>query len=93
LGSPSQKFKPKAGRGIAAIEAPRGTLYHDYTVDKKGIIKHANIITPTAQFITNLEEDIKEFIPNLRKLKPEARRQKIRMLIRAYDPCMTCSVH
>ncbi len=93
LRSPWQKFKPKAGRGIAAIEAPRGTLYHDYTVDKKGIIKHANIITPTAQFICNLEEDIKEFIPDLRKLKPEARRQKIRMLIRAYDPCMTCSVH
>ena len=88
-----KKYRIKAGRGIAACEAPRGTLYHDYTIDKKGIITKANIITPTAQFITNLEEDIKKFIPNLKKLNPEARRQKIKMLIRAYDPCMTCSVH
>lgn len=88
-----KRYKIKAGRGIAACEAPRGTLYHDYTLDKNGIIKRANIITPTAQFITNLEEDIKKFIPNLKKLTPEARRQKIKMLIRAYDPCMTCSVH
>ncbi|MEW6408263.1 MAG: Ni/Fe hydrogenase subunit alpha [Patescibacteria group bacterium] len=87
------KYKIKAGKGFAQIEAPRGTLYHTYQIDKNGKITWANIITPTAIFINNLEEDLKIYLPNLKKLSSAERERKIKMLIRAYDPCITCSVH
>jgi sulfhydrogenase subunit alpha len=89
-------FKPydiKAGKGVGSIEAPRGTLYHYYELDKKGNVKSANIITPTAQLISNMEEDLKKYIPSTQKLTKKAQERKIKMLIRAYDPCITCTVH
>jgi len=86
-------YKVKASKGGAAAEAPRGTLYHYYEIDKDGYITNCNIITPTAQFIGNLEKDIEHFIPNLKKLSMKQKKKKIRMLIRAYDPCITCATH
>lgn len=89
-------FKPynvKAGKGVGSIEAPRGTLYHFYELDKSGNVKRANIITPTAQLISNMEEDLKKYLPNIKGLSKKARERKIKMLIRAYDPCITCTVH
>lgn len=87
------KYQLKAGRGYALTEAPRGTLYHAYEIDAKGKITWANIITPTATFINNLEEDLKAYLPDIKKLSARDRERKIKMLIRAYDPCITCSVH
>ncbi len=88
-----KKYKVRAGKGGAMIEAPRGALYHYYELDDKGVVKHSNIITPTAQFISNIEQDIKLFYPNIHQASQAEKTRKIRMLIRAYDPCMTCSVH
>lgn len=87
------KYKVKAGKGFAQMEAPRGTLYHAYQIDKNGKVAWANIITPTATFINNLEEDLKAYLPDIKKLSKSQRERKIKMLIRAYDPCITCSVH
>lgn len=81
------KFKLKAGSGIAACEAPRGTLYHSYEIDKKGKILQANIIPPTAQFLNNLEADLKEYLG----INWDC--EKAKDLIRAYDPCISCAVH
>lgn len=86
-------YKVKAGKGAGIIEAPRGILYHYYEVDKQGIVRNSNIITPTAQFISNLEKDVEAFFPQTKNMTNENRRRKIQMLIRAYDPCMTCTVH
>lgn len=88
-----KKYQVKAGRGIGVIEAPRGTLFHVYEIDQYGYLKNVNIITPTAQFVNNLEEDIKEFLPNIHNISSSASRRKIKMLVRAYDPCMTCATH
>lgn len=88
-----KKYKVKSGKGGAMIEAPRGALYHYYELDKKGVVKYSNIITPTAQFISNIEQDIKAFYPNIDRASDAEKTRKIRMLIRAYDPCMTCTVH
>ncbi|MFH1598067.1 MAG: Ni/Fe hydrogenase subunit alpha [Patescibacteria group bacterium] len=85
--------KVKAGRGVGAVEAPRGTLYHYYETDKNGFITDCNIITPTAQQVPNLEQDLKTWIPNVMQLDEKTRVQEIRKLIRAYDPCMTCATH
>lgn len=88
-----KKYPLKAGEGVGAVEAPRGTLYHYYKIDQRGLIQDCNIITPTAQMIPHLEDDLKVYLRNLGKISPQNRRQEIRMLVRAYDPCMTCSTH
>jgi coenzyme F420-reducing hydrogenase alpha subunit len=84
----------RTGQGIGAIEAPRGTLFYDVKI-KQEIVENVNIITPTAQNIANLEDDLEEFenIRGFKELNTKQREDKIKMLIRAYDPCVTCSVH
>ncbi|MDD3887393.1 MAG: Ni/Fe hydrogenase subunit alpha [Patescibacteria group bacterium] len=86
-------FKVKAGQGVAAIEAPRGTLYHYYETDKKGYIKNCNIITPTAQFLAKLEDDLSVFLSEFKNLSDIEREKKIKMMIRAFDPCISCATH
>ena len=93
LEKPSVPVKVKAGTGVAAAEAPRGTLYHAYEIDKKGYVKKANIITPTAQFLANLEEDLKAYIPTLEKLNKNKKEEMIKTLVRAYDLCIACATH
>jgi sulfhydrogenase subunit alpha len=84
----------RCGRGVSAIEVPRGILFHDYTLDDKGIITHANIITPTAQNLKNMEDSIRNFIPSLLSLKSEEKiNLEIEKMIRSYDPCFSCSTH
>lgn len=89
----TKDYKIKAGEGVAAVEAPRGTLYYHVEVDARGYIKNVNIITPTAQFLSNLEDDIMAYIPTIIKLSDTARQRKLRAFIRAYDPCISCAVH
>lgn len=84
------------GRGTSgcdAVEAPRGTLYHAYKVDQNGIITDCQIITPTNSFLKNLEEDLVVYLPNLKSLSERQKSLKIRALIRAYDPCISCATH
>jgi coenzyme F420-reducing hydrogenase alpha subunit len=88
------KIKSRNGQGIGAIEAPRGTLFYDLNL-KDGMVQDLNIITPTAQNLANLEADLEELerMAGFGKLSREQQEEKIKMLIRAYDPCVTCSVH
>lgn len=85
----------KAGRGIGAVEVPRGILFHDYTYNNRGIIQKANLVIPTNQNHANIEEDMKAWVPEL--IKQEIRQDEIahnlEMLVRAYDPCISCSTH
>ncbi len=89
------KYKIRAGSGIAAVEAPRGLLFHEYDLSSKGDVKKANIIAPTTQNLKNIEEDIKELLPQLlKKTKSEkVILNECEKLIRAYDPCISCSTH
>lgn len=89
---PMVRYKVRAGRGTGCIEAPRGILFHYYEVDKYGVLKNVNIITPTAQFMNNMEADLASYIGTKKKFGPKEQRQ-LAMLIRAYDPCMTCATH
>jgi len=86
-------YEIKEGTGVAAVEAPRGTLYYHLEIDKKGYVKNANIITPTAQFLSNLEDDIAAYIPGIINLSDKEKERKLRAFIRAYDPCISCAVH
>lgn len=86
-------FTVKAGRGVAATEAPRGTLYHSYTLDSEGFIAGDNIITPTAQNLTNIEDDIDLFVNERRDWEASRLIDGIELLVRAYDPCVSCATH
>ncbi|MBI3398080.1 MAG: Ni/Fe hydrogenase subunit alpha [Deltaproteobacteria bacterium] len=95
--SPLPPFKNGGHRedytGIGVVEAPRGTLYHEYTIDKNGIVTDANCIIPTAQNLRIIEQDLRGFVPTiLSKPKDEITRD-IESLVRAYDPCISCSTH
>ena len=87
------EYKIKESSGAAAVEAPRGTLYYHVDIDGKGYVKNVNIITPTAQFLSNLEDDIAAYIPSIINLSEMERERKLRGFIRAYDPCISCAVH
>jgi len=87
------EIKAKAGEGIAATEAPRGTLYYHFKLNEGGKIEHANIVTPTAQNLENMEADMKALVPQLLSLPRKKLILTLEELIRAYDPCITCSTH
>ncbi len=82
-------------QGIEAIEAPRGTLYYFYEINQEGKVVNCNIITPTSQNLARLERDLSEYLPKLvaQKIPKKEIEAKIKALIRAYDPCLTCAMH
>jgi len=91
------EYEVRAGRGVGAIEVPRGTLFHEYEIDGDGRVLSANVITPTAQNLANVERDLRGAVENLlAKGEPmeDARlKLNLEMVARAYDPCISCSVH
>lgn len=89
----NKDIKINKGSGLSAMEAPRGTLFTYFELDDKGRVLDCNIITPTAQFLNNLEADLKAYLPNLLGLPEKTRIKKIRSLIRVYDPCISCATH
>ncbi len=82
-----------AGTGIGAAEAPRGTLYHSYSFDEAGRLTEADVITPTAQNLANIEKDLRVSVENLINQPKESIGPKLEMVVRAYDPCISCAVH
>jgi sulfhydrogenase subunit alpha len=81
------------GTGTGAVEAPRGTLYHSYRFDEAGRLAEADIITPTAQNLANLEKDLRVCVESSIHESNESITSKLEMVVRAYDPCISCSVH
>jgi coenzyme F420-reducing hydrogenase alpha subunit len=81
-----------SGEGVGAVEAPRGTLYHHYVIED-GLLVKANCIIPTAQNLANVEADMQALVPTALRQAPAAIEQTLQMLVRAYDPCISCSVH
>ena len=81
------------GRGIGAVEAPRGILFHDYTYDENGILTHANCVIPTNQNHNNIQKDMEALVPTILDRSEDEIRLALEMLVRAYDPCISCSTH
>lgn len=88
-------FEVKAGKAVGFTEAPRGALFHSLELDDEGRVLHASIMTPTSQNLANLEADMRILAQML--IEKDASEDTIRMelekLVRAYDPCLSCSVH
>ncbi len=86
-------IKHMPGEGVGVAEVPRGLLIHHYAIGEDGRITAANCIIPTNQNINNLEQDMRAWVPKVMH-KSEAEMQlDLEMLVRAYDPCISCSVH
>jgi sulfhydrogenase subunit alpha len=87
-------YTTRAGQGAGSCEVPRGILFHDYTFGQDGRCVAANAIIPTSQNINNVEKDMKAFVPQmLPKMSQDELALHMEMLLRAYDPCISCSVH
>lgn len=84
---------PKAGRGVGVVEAPRGLLIHDYTYNDRGRVEKANMIIPTGMNYANIEKDMDALVPTVIDKSEDEIRLSCEMLIRAYDPCISCSTH
>ncbi|MCF6268797.1 MAG: Ni/Fe hydrogenase subunit alpha [Melioribacteraceae bacterium] len=83
----------KYGRGFGLTEVPRGILFHDYTYNKQGKIEKVNCVIPTGQNLANIDDDMKKLVPEIIEETKEQITHKLEMLVRAYDPCISCSVH
>ncbi len=88
-----EKVKDRAGTGVGAVEAPRGILFHEYRYDDHGKCLSANMVIPTAQNLANLEADMHAFAPTIAHESAETITHLLEMLVRAYDPCISCSTH
>ncbi len=84
---------PRSGRGVGAVEAPRGTLFHEYEYGSEGRCLAANLVIPTAQNLANLEADMRAYVPAIMEQSKESITHQLEMLARAYDPCISCSTH
>ncbi len=81
-----------SGDGVGACEAPRGTLYHHYVL-RDGALVEANCIIPTGQNLANIEADMRALVPQMLDRPQDEIRLALEMLVRAYDPCISCSTH
>jgi coenzyme F420-reducing hydrogenase alpha subunit len=81
-----------SGEGIGACDVPRGTLFHNYTIHE-GKVTGANCIIPTGQNLANVELDMRALVPTILDRTQEQITLALEMLVRAYDPCISCSAH
>lgn len=90
---PATEIKPRAGRGVGAVEVPRGILIHAYDYNERGRIVSADCVIPTNQNHANIQGDFDTLAPMLSGKDPEEIELKLSMLVRGYDPCISCSTH
>ncbi len=82
-----------AGLGSAATEAPRGILYHRYSIDDRGLIRFAKIVPPTSQNQKRIEEDLWHFVSQVASRPTDEVTWKCEQAVRNYDPCISCATH
>jgi coenzyme F420-reducing hydrogenase alpha subunit len=88
-------FEVKAGEGVGVIEAPRGTLIHDYTANDKGILTNVNLIVATVGNNPSMDIGVKNMAQRtIRNGRfNEAILNSIEQVVRCFDPCLSCAVH
>lgn len=89
------KATPRAARGVGCVEAPRGTLIHDYTTDADGMITNVNLIVGTTHNNAPINMSVKQAATMLIKngKYDQGLMNRVEMAIRAYDPCLSCATH
>ncbi len=89
------KVTPRAARGIGCVEAPRGTLIHDYTTDADGMITNVNLIVGTTHNNAPINMSVTQAAKSLIHdgKYDQGILNTVEMSIRAYDPCLSCATH
>lgn len=88
-------YQIRAGQGVAATEVPRGILFYSYELNAEGRVTAADVITPTAQNLSHAEDQMREAVRHGMDAGVSDRtlEQRLAVIARAYDPCISCSVH
>ena len=91
-----EALERQAGEGVGIVEASRGTLTHHYACDENGQITKANIVVATVQNNPAMEMGIQKVAQDY--IKPgvevdDSIFNLMEMVIRAYDPCLSCATH
>ena len=86
---------PRAARGVGCVEAPRGTLIHDYETDAEGMVTNVNLIVGTTHNNAPINMSVKQAATSLIKggKYDQGILNQVEMAIRAYDPCLSCATH
>ena len=84
---------PREEAGHGCTEAPRGILYHRYRVDDAGNLAEVNIVPPTSQNQSTMEEDLRRFVTRNLHLSQAELRWRCEQAVRNYDPCISCATH
>jgi len=90
---PAASFRVRSGVGRAITEAPRGSLYHAFETDERGLIHSARIVPPTSQNQARIEADLRELVPDIVQRSQAEATHMCEIAIRNYDPCISCSTH
>jgi F420-non-reducing hydrogenase large subunit len=98
IASPHVRNIPRtvAGRGVGSVEAPRGTLIHDYHADANGILQKVNLIVGTTNNHAAISMSIRKAAEKLiraGRVVEEGLLNRIEMAFRLYDPCLSCATH
>jgi len=90
-----KKVEPRAARGISSVEAPRGTLIHDYETDENGLVTNVNLIVGTTHNNAPINMSVKSAAKDLIKdgKYDQGILNTVEMMIRAHDPCLSCATH
>ncbi|MGZ8687097.1 MAG: Ni/Fe hydrogenase subunit alpha [Gaiellaceae bacterium] len=91
--APAAPVEARAGTGYGVSEAPRGLLYHRYTLDADGTILDAKIVPPTSQNQLAIEDDLRGVVARYAALGDDELRHVCEQAIRNYDPCISCATH
>lgn len=83
----------RAGIGYACTEAPRGMLYHRYTIDESGTITDADIVPPTCHNQRVIEQDLFAIAGTLANLPHDDATLLAERTVRNHDPCISCATH
>jgi NAD-reducing hydrogenase large subunit len=84
------------GKGVGVIEAPRGTLFHQYSVDSDDLITKCTLLVSTTSNNEGMNRSVGWVADNMISGKreiPEAVLNQVEVALRAYDPCLSCATH
>ena len=92
-GPPAVAAAPRRATGYGCTEAPRGMLWHKYTLDEAGLVEDARIVPPTSQNQKCIEQDLWQLAPTLAAMPHTAATRRAEQAVRNFDPCISCSTH
>ncbi len=95
LTAPLPAVRPAQRHGVGVIEAPRGTLIHDYVIGDDDLITHCNLIVSTTHNNQAMNESVRAVAREAfdGRAVSEGLLNQIEVAVRAYDPCLSCATH